>query len=64
MAKLFATEKCFNICNESIQIHGGYGYLKDYPVNQYMRDSRVHTILEGTNEIMRMIISKSLLFSS
>jgi isobutyryl-CoA dehydrogenase len=64
MAKLFATEKCFNICNESIQIHGGYGYLKDYPVNQYMRDSRVHMILEGTNEIMRMIISKSLLFSS
>jgi isobutyryl-CoA dehydrogenase len=64
MAKLFATEKCFNICNESIQIHGGYGYLKDYPVNQYMRDSRVHMILEGTNEIMRMIISKNLLFSS
>ena len=64
MAKLFATEKCFNICNEAIQIHGGYGYLKDYPVQQYMRDSRVHMILEGTNEIMRMIISKNLLFSS
>lgn len=64
MAKLFATEKCFNICNEALQIHGGYGYLKDYPVQQYLRDSRVHMILEGTNEIMRLIISRNLLFSS
>jgi isobutyryl-CoA dehydrogenase len=63
MAKLFATEKCFNICNEALQIHGGYGYLKDYPVQQYMRDCRVHMILEGTNEIMRLIISKNLLSS-
>lgn len=62
MAKVFATEKCFNICNEALQIHGGYGYLKDYPVQQYLRDSRVHMILEGTNEIMRMIISRNLLF--
>jgi isobutyryl-CoA dehydrogenase len=60
MAKLFATEKCFHICNEALQIHGGYGYLKDYPVQQYMRDSRVHMILEGSNEIMKMIISKHL----
>jgi isobutyryl-CoA dehydrogenase len=64
MAKVFATEKCFNICNEALQIHGGYGYLKDYPVQQWMRDCRVHMILEGTNEIMRLIISKNLLFSS
>ena len=64
MAKLFATEKCFHICNDALQIHGGYGYLKDYPVQQYMRDSRVHMILEGTNEIMRLIISRNLLFSS
>ena len=64
MAKLFATEKCFNICNDALQIHGGYGYLKDYPVQQYMRDCRVHMILEGTNEIMRLIISKNLLFTS
>lgn len=64
MAKLFATEKCFHICNDALQLHGGYGYLKDYPVQQYMRDSRVHMILEGTNEIMRMIIAKNLLFSS
>ena len=47
MAKLFTTERCFHICNEALQIHGGYGYLKDYPVQQYMRDSRVHMILEG-----------------
>jgi isobutyryl-CoA dehydrogenase len=64
MAKLFATEKCFNICNQALQMHGGYGYLKDYPVQQYLRDSRVHMILEGTNEIMRMIVAKHLLFSS
>ena len=63
MAKLFATENCFNITNEALQIHGGYGYLKDYAVQQYMRDSRVHMILEGTNEIMRQIISRKLLFS-
>ncbi|CAF0864879.1 unnamed protein product [Brachionus calyciflorus] len=62
MAKLFATEKCFNICNEALQIHGGYGYLKDYPVQQYLRDSRVHMILEGTNEIMRLLVSRHLLF--
>ena len=64
MAKLFATENCFNVCNEAIQIHGGYGYLKDYAVQQYMRDSRVHMILEGTNEIMRHIIARNLLYSA
>lgn len=64
MAKLFATEQCFHICNDALQLHGGYGYLKDYPVQQYMRDSRVHMILEGTNEIMRMIIARNILFSS
>ncbi|XP_059143260.1 isobutyryl-CoA dehydrogenase, mitochondrial-like [Physella acuta] len=46
MAKLFATEECFKICNDAMQIFGGYGYLKDYPVQQYMRDTRVHCILE------------------
>lgn len=64
MAKLFATEKCFRICDDALQIHGGYGYLKDYPVQQYMRDSRVHMILEGTNEIMRHIIARSLVYSA
>ena len=47
MAKLFATDSCFNICNEALGMHGGYGYLKDYPVQQFMRDTRVHQILEG-----------------
>ncbi|XP_021062627.1 isobutyryl-CoA dehydrogenase, mitochondrial [Mus pahari] len=61
MAKLFATEECFAICNQALQMHGGYGYLKDYAVQQYMRDSRVHQILEGSNEVMRMLISRSLL---
>ncbi|EDV19785.1 uncharacterized protein TRIADDRAFT_33057 [Trichoplax adhaerens] len=61
MAKLFATEKCFKICNDAIQMHGGYGYLNEYGVHQFMRDARVHTILEGTNEIMRMLISRDLL---
>ena len=51
MAKLFATDQCFNICNDGLQLHGGYGYLKDYAVQQYMRDTRVHQILEGKNVI-------------
>lgn len=58
MAKLFATDTCFSICIRALQLHGGYGYLKDYPVQQYMRDSRVHQILEGTNEIMRWIVAR------
>ncbi|WAR07095.1 ACAD8-like protein [Mya arenaria] len=49
------------ICNQALQMHGGYGYLKDYAVQQYMRDCRVHTILEGTNEIMRLLVSRDLL---
>ncbi|XP_063348396.1 isobutyryl-CoA dehydrogenase, mitochondrial isoform X1 [Pelmatolapia mariae] len=61
MAKLFATDECFNICNQALQMHGGYGYLKDYAVQQFVRDIRVHQILEGTNEVMRMIISRNLL---
>ena len=61
MAKRFATDVCFNICDEALQIHGGYGYIKEYPLERYVRDSRVHRILEGTNEIMRLIISRKLL---
>ena len=61
MAKRFATDAGFRICNEALQIHGGYGYLKDYPIERYLRDVRVHQILEGTNEIMRLIIARSLL---
>ncbi|XP_061575535.1 isobutyryl-CoA dehydrogenase, mitochondrial [Cololabis saira] len=64
MAKLFVTDECFNICNQALQMYGGYGYLKDYAVQQFMRDIRVHQILEGTNEVMRMIISRNLLTES
>ncbi|RRJ85168.1 acyl-CoA dehydrogenase family protein [Aestuariirhabdus litorea] len=61
MAKRFATDRCFDICNEALQIHGGYGYIREYPLERYVRDARVHQILEGTNEIMRVIISRRLL---
>lgn len=61
MAKYFVTEKCFQVINEALQLHGGYGYLKDYPVQQYLRDSRVHMILEGTNEVMRLLIARHVL---
>ncbi|XP_062872714.1 isobutyryl-CoA dehydrogenase, mitochondrial [Trichomycterus rosablanca] len=64
MAKLFATDECFTVCNQALQMHGGYGYLKDYAVQQFVRDVRVHQILEGTNEVMRMIIARSLLTES
>ena len=63
MAKRFVTDTCFNVANEALQIHGGYGYLQDYEVERMVRDLRVHQILEGTNEIMRVIISRALLSS-
>ena len=61
MAKRFATDLGFKIANDALQIHGGYGYLKDYPLERIVRDLRVHQILEGTNEIMRVIVSKEIL---
>ena len=61
MAKRFATDTGFEVCNQALQLHGGYGYLKDYPIERYLRDVRVHQILEGTNEIMRVIIARRLL---
>jgi len=61
MAKRFATDAGFSICNDALQLHGGYGYLRDYPLERLLRDSRVHQILEGTNEIMRVIIARRLL---
>ena len=60
MAKRFATDICFKICNEALQIHGGYGYLSDFGIEKMVRDCRVHQILEGTNEIMRIIISRNI----
>ncbi len=61
MAKRYATDVCFKICDEALQLHGGYGYTMDYPVERYLRDLRVHRILEGTNEVMRLIIARRLL---
>jgi alkylation response protein AidB-like acyl-CoA dehydrogenase len=61
MAKRFATDVGFNVCDEALQIFGGYGYIKEYPMERYVRDSRVHRILEGTNEIMNVIIARRLL---
>ncbi len=61
MAKRFATDVCFQICDEALQLHGGYGYIKEYPIERHLRDARVHRILEGTNEIMRLIISRKIL---
>ena len=61
MAKLFATESCTQICDEAMQMFGGYGYLKEFPVQQYYRDARLHHIIEGTNEIMRLLVARDLL---
>jgi alkylation response protein AidB-like acyl-CoA dehydrogenase len=60
MAKRFATDVGFTVANEALQLHGGYGYLKDYPLERIVRDLRVHQILEGTNEIMRVIIAREM----
>jgi alkylation response protein AidB-like acyl-CoA dehydrogenase len=61
MAKRYATDAGFGVCNEALQLHGGYGYLKDLPIERFLRDLRVHQILEGTNEIMRVIVARRLL---
>ncbi|MFT4615419.1 MAG: alkylation response protein AidB-like acyl-CoA dehydrogenase [Bacteroidia bacterium] len=61
MAKRFATDVGFNVCNDALQLFGGYGYMKEYPMERHVRDTRVHQILEGTNEIMRVIVSRRLL---
>ena len=61
MAKRFATDACFDICNDALQLHGGYGYIREYPLERMVRDTRVHQILEGTNEIMRVILGRRLM---
>lgn len=61
MAKQFVTDTCFTIANDALQLHGGYGYLADFGIEKVVRDLRVHQILEGTNEIMRLIVSRALL---
>jgi alkylation response protein AidB-like acyl-CoA dehydrogenase len=60
MAKRFVTDTCFEVANQALQLHGGYGYLAEYGVEKIVRDLRVHQILEGTNEIMRLIVARSL----
>jgi hypothetical protein len=61
MAKRFVTDTCMQVADRALQLHGGYGYLKDFPIERIYRDLRVHSILEGTNEIMRVIIARELL---
>lgn len=61
MAKMFASEVCVKVANDAVQIHGGYGYTKDYPVEKFYRDSKLCTIGEGTTEIQKVVISKSIL---
>jgi alkylation response protein AidB-like acyl-CoA dehydrogenase len=61
MAKRFATDVGFEVCNQALQLHGGYGYIREYPLERLLRDARVHQILEGTNEIMRVIIARRML---
>ena len=61
MAKRFVTDAGFQIANDALQVHGGYGYLHDYGMEKLVRDLRVHQILEGTNEIMRMIVARHMI---
>jgi alkylation response protein AidB-like acyl-CoA dehydrogenase len=61
MAKLFATEHAWKICDIALQVHGGYGYVRDFPVERALRDVRVTRIYEGTSEIQRLVIARNLL---
>ncbi len=61
MAKMFASEACVKIANEAVQIHGGYGYTKDFPVEKFYRDAKLCTIGEGTTEIQKLVISRKIL---
>jgi alkylation response protein AidB-like acyl-CoA dehydrogenase len=61
MAKRLATDTGFTVVNGCLQLHGGYGYLRDHPIERVLRDLRVHQILEGTNEVMRLIVSRDIL---
>jgi alkylation response protein AidB-like acyl-CoA dehydrogenase len=61
MAKLYTSEVAVRVANEGVQIHGGYGFIKDYPAEKFYRDSKLCTIGEGTSEIQRMVIARQLL---
>ncbi len=60
MAKRFVTDIGFDVANDALQLHGGYGYLSEYGIEKIVRDLRVHQILEGTNEIMRLIVAREI----
>jgi alkylation response protein AidB-like acyl-CoA dehydrogenase len=64
MAKLFATEHAWRICDIALQVHGGYGYVRDFPVERALRDVRVTRIYEGTSEIQRLVIARNLLLQN
>src|ERR671931_185349 len=64
MAKLFATEMAQRVCDKAVQIHGGYGYVDEFPVERYLRDARVQTIYEGTSEIQRFVIAREIIKSA
>jgi len=59
MAKLYVSDACFDVADKALQLHGGYGYLREYGLEKIVRDLRVHRILEGTNEIMRVVIGRA-----
>ena len=59
MAKLEVTDSCYDVADRALQLHGGYGYLREYGLEKIVRDLRVHRILEGTNEIMRVVIGRA-----
>jgi len=61
MAKMYASEVCVKISSEAVQIHGGYGFTKDYPVEKFYRDAKLCTIGEGTTEIQKLVISRDIL---
>jgi alkylation response protein AidB-like acyl-CoA dehydrogenase len=61
MAKLFSSEAAVQVCNEAVQIHGGYGYTREFPAERHLRDARVTTIYEGTSEIQRTVLARALL---
>ena len=61
MCKMYASEVCVRAANESVQIHGGYGYIKDFPAEKFYRDSKLCTIGEGTTEIQKLVISRNIL---
>lgn len=61
MAKLFASEMAYRACDRAVQIHGGYGYIDEFPVERYLRDARVQTLYEGTSEIQRLVIAREVL---